>query len=127
MADDNNQNNQQNQQKQKGGGGGGGSSGITFGGKIDPAQMNDETSLGKLVTDQIITALTAAAATAIMYGLCRVVRGAFNVPIPDKPALQQGGGGGQIHPGQITGALFNLKKSDPDKFAEIMGKVNPPA
>lgn len=129
MADGDNQNNQHNQGKNKGDGGGnkgGAASGINWGGKLDPAQMGDDTSLGKLVTDQLITATTAVAATAVMYLLCKSIRPLFGVKA--QAALpQQQGGGGPVNPGQLTGALFGLKKSDPDKFNEIMGKVNPPS
>lgn len=121
MADPNqDQNNQQNQGKNKGGGGGGGNtSGMNWGGKLDPAQMNDDTSLGKLVTDQLIVGVTATAAAVIMYSLCKIIRPVFGV----KPsAAPQGGGGGAIsHPGQIAKALGQLKNHP--QMAEFTPKI----
>lgn len=123
MADDNNQNNnQQNQGKQKGGGGGGGN-GLSLSAKFDAGACPNVESLKKSAVDgvsnaagMIVGTIVAGITVLFLRNLCGV-----------KDAPAQGGGGGQIHPGQITGALFNLKKSDPDKFAEIVGKVNPPA
>ena len=119
MAGENDQNNQQNQQKNKGGGGGG-VSGIQYGGKLDPAHMRTEDSLGQLITDQVIVATTVVASTVFMYWITKQVRKAFKVS--DKPVVAQQGG--QINVGQIIGALHNLKKNDPAKLAEI-GARNP--
>lgn len=119
MAGENDQNNQNNQQKNKGGGGGG-VSGIQYGGKLDPAQMRTEDSLGQLITDQVIVATTVVASTVLMYMITKKVRSMFGVT--DKPVLQQQNG--PLNAGQIIGALHNLKKNNPGELARI-GANNP--
>jgi hypothetical protein len=121
LANDNDQNNQQNQQKQKGGGGGGGS-GLALSAKFDASAPGGLDNMANQILGHGSNAVGFVVGAVVAGMVFKLVK--KNLGIKDVVAPGQGGGGGQIHPGQLTGGLFNLKKSDPAKFAEIMEKVN---
>lgn len=127
MADDNNNqnkgNDQQNQGKNKGGGGGG--NGLSCSGKFDATNMGSLDAIKTQALGHVANSVGFIGGMFLAAAVFELLRNAFNVKPAAAPA--QGGGGGPLNPGQLTGGLFNLKKSDPAKFDEIMAKVNPPA
>ena len=125
---DNNQNNNQNNGgggKNKGGGGGGGGSGLSLNAKFDAAAPGSLDNLQGQIIGHASNSVGFIVGAVVAGVVCMVAKKAMGVK--DAAPAQGGGGNGPINPGQLTGALFNLKKSDPAKFDEIMGKVNPPA
>jgi hypothetical protein len=118
---DGGQNNQQNQQggKNKGGGGGGGAKGLNLGASFDASTAG---SIGDIKKQAVGHAANAGGFIIGMFGAALLYNGIKKIfKMEDAPAPQGGCG---VNPGQLTGAMFQLKKSDPDKFSEIMGKLN---